>query len=133
MAGISTIVDVQIIKRELSRFASRIGMSSIPEFDENKALTFGVDGGRLSFELNVDRNYLAISYAVTPEIAETDNYLKKALEKTRYAGGFVYSAMYVDPYIIFMTDLPNQAISAENFEKILMEFMKLWAEVKHGN
>lgn len=133
MAGITTVVDPETVKRELSRFAQRIGMSNLPEFDERKAYSFGVDGAKLSFELNVDGTYLTITYAVTPEISETDNYLRKALEKTKYSGGFVFSTMYVDPYIIFMTQLPNPSVSAENFEKILFGFIKLWGEVKHGN
>ncbi|SFS58595.1 hypothetical protein SAMN02910357_01256 [Succinivibrio dextrinosolvens] len=133
MAGITTVVDPEVVRRELLRFGSRIGMTNMPMFDEDKALTFGVEGAKLSFELNADRTYLAISYAVTPEISETDNYLKKALEKTRYSGGFVYSATYVDPLIIFTTSLPNPSISAEIFEKILFGFIKLWNEVKHGH
>ncbi len=133
MAGITTVVDPEVVRRELYRFAKRIGMENIPSFDENNALTFGVDGAKLSFELNADRTYLAVGYAVTPEISEVDHYLRIALAKTKYSGGFVYSATYVDPLIIFTTQLPNPSISAENFEKILFGFIKLWNEVKHGN
>ena len=82
-------------------------MTNMPMFDENNALSFGVDGAKLTFELNADGTYLAVSYAVTPEITETDRYLKTALEKTKYSGGYVYSATYVDPLIIFTTSLPN--------------------------
>ena len=133
MAGITTVVDPEVVRRELLRFGKRIGMTNMPIFDENNALTFGVDGAKLSFELNADKTYLAVSYAVTPEITETDRYLKIALQKTKYSGGFVYSATYVDPFIIFTTSLPNPSISAEIFEKILFGFIKLWNEVKHGN
>ncbi len=133
MAGITTVVDPEIVRRELFRFGKRIGMSNMPDFDENRAMSFGVEGAKLSFELNSDRTYLTISYAVTPETSETDRYLRIALEKTRYSGGFVYSATYVDPLIIFTTSLPNSSISAESFEKILFGFIKLWNEVKHGH
>ncbi|MBQ9221007.1 MAG: type III secretion system chaperone [Succinivibrio dextrinosolvens] len=133
MAGITTVVDPEVVRRELFRFGKRIGMTNMPMFDENNALSFGVEGAKLTFELNADRTYLAISYAVTPEVTETDHYLKIALEKTKYSGGYVYSATYVDPFIIFTTSLPNPSISAEAFEKILFGFIKLWNEVKHGH
>ncbi|MBQ3678986.1 MAG: type III secretion system chaperone [Succinivibrio sp.] len=133
MAGITTVVDPEVVRRELFRFGKRIGMTDMPAFDETRALSFGVDGAKLSFELNADGTYLAVSYAVTPEISETDHYLKTALEKTKYSGGFVYSVSFVEPLIIFSTSLPNPSISAEIFEKILFGFIKLWNEVKHGN
>ena len=133
MAGITTEVDPDVVRRELDRFAKRIGMSGMPLFDADKTLTFGVEGAKLSFELNADSTYLTVSYAVIPELSETDSYLRSALEKTCYTGGYVYSATYVDPYIIFTSQLPNKSISAENFEKLLFGFINLWNEVKHGN
>lgn len=133
MAGITTVVDPEVVRRELERFAQRIGMTGMPEFEVDKTLTFSVDDAKLSFEMNSDGTYLAVSYAVTPELAETDRYLRYALEKTMYTGGYVYSATYVEPYIIFTTQLPHLSVSAENFEKLLFDFIKLWNEVKHGN
>jgi len=126
-------VDIMVVKREVMRFAKRLGMEYIPEFDENQAMSFNVEGSKLILEMNQDKTLLSVSYAVVPEVSEVDNYIVRALRKVKYAGGFVYNATYAEPYIIFQTRLSDRVISAENIEKILFDCMKLWREVRHGN
>ncbi len=127
------LVDVMVVKREIMRFAKRLGMNYIPDFDENQSMSFNVEGAKFNLELNQDRTLLSVSYAVSPEYSEVEDLLVRALKRVKYSGGFVYNATYAEPYIAFQTRLSNAVISAENIEKILFDCIKLWGEVRHGN
>ena len=131
--AIQAIIDLQQLQRELSRFCSRIGMQGLPRFDGRQALVFNTAGGRLSFELNRVKSALLISYAVTPELAETETLLKKALQLSCYKGGYVLSVMYVDPYLVMMSKLNSSDISAEAIENVLMQLIRVWEEIRHGS
>ncbi len=127
-----SVIDQNLLRRELRRFESRVGMSGVPDFIEGKALVIKISEGAISIELNKDRTQVLISYNVEPQIALVDAYVKRSLEVTNYVGGYVITALYNDPKLIYLVTLSNQDISSENIENIVMKLIKLWEDIKHG-
>ena len=127
-----TVIDQNLLRRELKRFESRVGMSGVPDFIEGKSLVLKIADGALSIELNKEKTEVLLTYSVEPEIALVDSYIKRSLESTSYVGGLVITAMFQDPKLIFLVTLTNQAISAEFFENAVMKLMKLWEDVRNG-
>jgi hypothetical protein len=127
-----TVIDQNLLRRELKRFESRVGMSGVPDFIEGKSLVLKIADGALSIELNKEKTEVLLTYSVEPEIALVDSYIKRSLESTSYVGGLVITAMFQDPKLIFLVTLKNQEISAEFFENAVMKLMKLWEDVRNG-
>lgn len=126
-------INVAQLRRELSRFCDRIGMKGVPQFEGTRALVFSSGAGRLGFELNEDHTALLVTYAVKPDLADTDRLIRRALELSRYNGGLVVNAMYVDPYLMLMTKIFNMDVSAEAIENVLMQLIRAWEGIKHGD
>ena len=127
-----TVIDQNLLRRELKRFESRVGMSGVPDFIEGKSLVLKIADGALSIELNKEKTEVLLTYSVEPEIALVDSYIKRSLESTSYVGGLVITAMFQDPKLIFLVTLKNQEISAEFFENAVMKLMKLWEDIRNG-
>ncbi len=127
-----SVIDQNLLRRELKRFEQRVGMSGLPDFVDGKALVLKISDGAISIELNKDKTQVLVSYNVEPQIAMTDAYVKRSLEASCYQGGEVVTALYSDPKLIFMVTLNNQDISSENIENLVMKLIKMWEEIKHG-
>ena len=84
-----TVIDQNLLRRELKRFESRVGMSGVPDFIEGKSLVLKIADGALSIELNKEKTEVLLTYSVEPEIALVDSYIKRSLESTSYVGGLV--------------------------------------------